>query len=203
MNENSQIQWNDLLKEAQAGDQEAKNHLCRELEVRLRPVLQYRLWRKASEDLEDILQDTLMIMMEKIDQIKSNPHKYVFQILRNKIGDTLRKQHQHREIPIQPGAEEDADRHAHVVEETLSTTRIGEDFSSDMETADMVDHIRIAIKKLSVFCRTFFLAVLEERTIQELWELFKELEPDLQRSTFDKRIFDCRRRLRELVKNHM
>ncbi len=195
------IDWDGLLKRAQGGDGESQNDLCGKIKVRLGPILQYRLWGWPSEELEDILQDTLVVFLQKLDQIESNPHHYALEVLRHKIGDALRT---HKRVIAVGSSEGQVPIEEVSGEETGGNiAQAGGNFNDDLETKDLADYIRKVIKKLSLFCQTFFLAILEDRTIGEVWQFVQEVEPDLQRSTFDKRVFDCRRRLRQLVKKEI
>ena len=72
-------------------------------------------------------------------------------------------------------------------------------FETKIETSELVQRIRQAIHKLSPICQALFLAMLEGRNINEVWELAVATDSRLTRSTFDKRLFDCRKRLRAIV----
>ena len=195
------IDWDGLLKRAQAGDAGSQNDLCGKIKVRLGPILQYRLWGWPPEEYEDILQDTLVVFLQKLDQIDSNPHRYALEILRYKIGDALRT---HKRGIAQGSYEGHAPVEEVPVKEMAgNTAQARGDFTGELEAKDLADYIREVIKKLSLFCQTFFLAILEDRTIGEVWQLSQEVEPNLHRSAFDKRIFDCRRRLRKLIKDQI
>lgn len=199
--EGEAIDWDGLLKRAQDGDEESRNNLCGKIKVRLGPILQYRLWGWSPEELEDILQDTLIVFLQKLDQIESNPHFYALEILRHKIGDALRI----HKRGITQGSYEGYVPIEEVPVEALpgNTAEAGGGFTHELEAKDLADYIRKVIKKLSLFCQTFFLTILEDQTIGEVWQLSQEMEPNLHRSTFDKRVFDCRRKLRQLVKDQI
>ena len=81
------VDWNGLLAKAKSGDQGSVDQLYKELNVRLQSVIQYRLWGWSKEDLDDIVQNTLMVFCEKLNQIESNPHYFALNIMRNKVGD--------------------------------------------------------------------------------------------------------------------
>ncbi len=82
MAEENNAEWNSLLEKARAGDRTAQESLCEKIRVRLWPVLQYRLCGWPPQILEDIIQDTLVIFIEKLSIIESNPQKYVLSVLR-------------------------------------------------------------------------------------------------------------------------
>lgn len=186
--------WNGLLASSRAGDSAARDRLCREIAVRLRLVLQCRLRGWAQEDLDDLLQNTLMVFIEKLAEIESNPHHFAYGILRNKIGDELRRRKRRMESPKEAPSAEEA---RGVMESAVAGWSAS--FAANLESKDLVQHISWAIRRMSLFCRTFFLGILEEKTVLELWGVFQALEPNLQRGTFDKRVYDCRRKLRELL----
>ena len=75
----------------------------------------------------------------------------------------------------------------------------GSSFFDDISSADLRPHIVQAIKKLTKFCQVYFLAILEERELGEVWQFAKAFEPGLARCTFDQRTRRCRQRLRQLV----
>jgi DNA-directed RNA polymerase specialized sigma24 family protein len=190
------IPWNDWLGQAHAGQISARECLCRELTVRLRVVAQYRLWGWPQADRDDVVQDCLTTFLQKMEQVTSNPHLYAGEILRHKIGDALRRKT--IRVPLETDCSEDGDSHLATFNPALNPED-GDGFAARTESRDRMARVQEAIKHLSSFCRTFFLGVMEEQSVQELWGFFKELEPDLQRSAFDKRIFDCRRKLKQLV----
>jgi DNA-directed RNA polymerase specialized sigma24 family protein len=194
------VDWNDLLAKAKSGVPGADDQLCKELEVRLRSVIQYRLWGWSKEDLDDIIQNTLVVFCEKINQIDSNPHYFALNIMRNKVGDALRSHKSGREVSLEPGEANDGLSGIPTPIETISDDDERSDFTQEIENKELNEKIRLAIKKMSTFCKTFFLAVLEDQPISEIWDCFRQAERDLSRSTFDKRIFDCRKRLRFLLK---
>ena len=105
-----------------------------------------------------------------------------------------------REVSLEPSEAKDGLTDIPTPIETISNDDERRDFTQEIENKELNDKIRIAIKKMSTFCKTFFLAVLEDQPISEIWDCFQQAEPDLSRSTFDKRIFDCRKRLRFLLK---
>ena len=59
-----------------------------------------------------------------------------------------------------------------------------------------IERIIEAVKKLSAFCQTFFLSILEQRDREEIREL---LGADSSQGAFRKRIFDCRLKLKALL----
>jgi DNA-directed RNA polymerase specialized sigma24 family protein len=195
--EEQNIPWNDLIERAKAGQSQARDRLCRELSVRLRQLTKYRLWGWSQQDQEDIVQDCLCTFLQKLDLIESNPQGYACEILRNKIGNALQRR-KILKVPLQSDTQDGSglDHQAH--EPAFHANRSG-DFAAMLETRERLEMVAGGITRLPDFCRNFFLGLLEGRPIRELWILFNEREPGLQRGAFDKRVFDCRKRLRQLV----
>ena len=194
--------WNDLLKRAKAGDRRAKGDLYRQLAVRLRPLVKYRLWGWSDDEHEDIIQDTLITLLEKMDALAQDPVKYTMKILRNKIGNAYQsKQSQQKNIRISD--ENDIIQKGDITAPKAASISADDTFIAELEAKDLTKHIREAVKRLPAFCRIFFFAVMEGRKVQELWKLFKKIEPDLKRNNFDKRIYRCRMRLMVSVQDYI
>ena len=98
MSEQQNIDWKSLLKDAQGGDQRRQDELFEALNVRLRMIIQYRCWGWSAQDQEDILQETLEVFWDKLNSISDHPETYALKILRNKIGDELRKRLGRRKV---------------------------------------------------------------------------------------------------------
>jgi DNA-directed RNA polymerase specialized sigma24 family protein len=191
--------WNELLWQAQRGEQQAQNQLFEALSVTLRPFLESRLRGWSREDKDDVLQETLMTIGVKLDYIQTNPHKYGVKVLRNKIGHALRNSHYKKmvsanttEDPISPALKQ-------AIEWGLSHGKPGNDLLDDLAKKEEIERIQAAVEKLPPFCRAFFLGILTGRTRKELWRFFVRSDPSLKRGTYRKRIFDCRSKLVELL----
>jgi DNA-directed RNA polymerase specialized sigma24 family protein len=193
--------WNDLLLKVKDGQTEARNALCQALSVRLRLIAQYRLWGWSQHELEDLVQESLVTLLQKLPQVKSNPQMYAGEILRHKIGDALRRRKMIK-VPLQTDPADDSHPREAVPAPAIHPEE-NDGFIARIEARDRVDLVKTAIRNLSPFCRAFFLGILEGQSAQELWRLFKRLEPGWQRSAFDKRIFDCRKRLKQLIQDQI
>jgi DNA-directed RNA polymerase specialized sigma24 family protein len=188
---------NDLLRRCKANDNAAREQLFGHLHVRLRTILKYRLRGWPTEELDDILQDTLVVVSERLSQLESNPDHFALEVMRNKIGNRIARRRRVF-LPTDPtggGEEPDSDRN----DKLLITVESTDDNYSGVEYRETADAIRKAIPQLSTLCQALFTALLENRSVAETWELFSITQRDLSRSTFDKRLFDCRRKLRQLV----
>jgi DNA-directed RNA polymerase specialized sigma24 family protein len=190
--------YNGMLEKSKRGDSGARELLFHLLQVRLRSILKYRLRGWATDELDDILQDTLTVMAERLMEIESNPQLFALAILRNKIGSRLLRHRRRIHLTIDPtgsrGDDDTDDGPSDVVVIANSDDPFEE--MQDIETADL---LRRALRQLSPLCQTLFVALLENRSVSETWDLFRTTEATLSRSTFDKRLFDCRRKLRQLT----
>lgn len=86
-----------LVMRARDGDQAARNELCARYLPRLRRWAHGRLpaWARDHLDTEDIVQDTLMQSVRRLDQFTPDHEHafcaYVCQALRNRLRDALRR----------------------------------------------------------------------------------------------------------------
>jgi RNA polymerase sigma factor (sigma-70 family) len=185
-----------LLVQAKAGDTTSLGHLCEEAKVRLQLVVKYRLRGWSEADREDLVQDVLITFCEKIQMVERTPMAFALWILRQKIGSELQKAHRSRTRSFTEAFGKDG-------QDTDSTVAEPPDPDADpaleYERKENAERIREAINMLSEFCRTVFAGLLEGMRIQEIWVRYQEIEPDLQRSAFDKRTHGCRRKLFALL----
>jgi RNA polymerase sigma factor (sigma-70 family) len=187
------INWQSLLKAAQEGDQNRQKQLIEVLTVRLRVIIQYRCWGWSSQDQQDILQETLEVFWSKLNSISDNPETYALRILRNKIGDELRKKLGRRNI----SSNEEEDQHAPPMSELDELVLSDEscDIEGNIEQEELIERFKYAIKRLPNLCKTLFMGLLEGKNINDLWEFFSSLDPKLTRSAFDTRNSRCRQKL--------
>lgn len=87
----------------------------------------------------------------------------------------------------------------HEVEIVLRQRSPEQELLGQIENDELIERIRRAVSKLSLFCQAFFVGILEGQDMANLWELFKTAEPALQRNAFRKRIFACRLKLKALL----
>ena len=191
--------WNELLWQAQKGEQQDQNKLFEALSVTLRPFLESRLRGWSREDKDDVLQETLITIGIKLERIQTNPHKYGIRVLRNKIGQALRNPPHKRMVSADANDDPLSTALKQAIELSLSHGGLGNDLLDDLAKKDEIERIQAAVEKLPPFCRTFFLGILNGRNRKELWTLFKALNLGLKRGTYRKRIFDCRMKLVELL----
>jgi DNA-directed RNA polymerase specialized sigma24 family protein len=192
-----EIAWSDVLQKTKAGQPAAWDELCRELSVRLFQIAKYRLWGWSDPDLEDIVQDCLCTFWQKLDHVESNPQAYACEILRNKIGNALQRR-KFQNLPLSSDYREEGDGNRSAVDPPAVESP-DDGILTGLASRDRLNKVCKAIMDLQDFCRNFFLGLVEGRTIQEMWILYSQREPDLRRNAFDKRVYDCRQRLRRLV----
>lgn len=84
-----------LFKLLQSGDRESFSEALIPVRGRIVQIAQKRLQR---EDVEDVVQQTLLTLWEKRSSVRDADHllPYLFQILRNKLGDTYRLMNKER-----------------------------------------------------------------------------------------------------------
>lgn len=189
----SHLDWNELLQRSKDGDHTLRERLFSELWVRLRAVAQYRLRGWDAADLDDVVQNALLVVHEKLQDIAENPHHFALNVLRNKIGDALRARAGGRTVTIREERGDDEDF------SSLQLAAPDPDLDAAIDRHQLMRRIVEVLPKLSKFCQAFFLASLEGQSVGEVWDLALAGEPTLKRSAFDKRLFDCRMRLRQLL----
>lgn len=195
------LDWDVLLKRTKAGDQQSQTALFKKLEVTLWRIIQYRLRGWSSAVQADILQNTLITFYRKLDSLESNPHKYAATILRNKIGDAYREKQSGRMVSIDANFEGMPKGLQHDIEVAVSQYGQSASLQTQIDHRDLIRIIKKAIKKLSIFCQTFFLGTLEEKDRDEIFQVLQTMEPSLSRGTFRKRVFECRQKLKALIKD--
>jgi DNA-directed RNA polymerase specialized sigma24 family protein len=183
------VDWQSLLKAAQGGNLNCLNELIEALCVRLRMSIKYRCCGWSPEDQEDILQETLEVFWNKLDGISDHPERYALKILINKIGNEIQKRKgKHRVLTDTNG-----DHNSTFVDESIDVVK-------KIEQQEIKNKFVFAIKRLSPYCKTLFTGLLEGKNINEMWEFFSSLNPDLTRSAFDTRNARCRNKLLKELK---
>jgi RNA polymerase sigma factor (sigma-70 family) len=189
-----------LTQRAQGGDQAALNELCHELNVRLGPIVKHKIWWWPKEDQDDVLQATLTLFIEKLPEILENPCGYAVQILSNQIGNEIqkRRRRQGNIVRIETTERED-DYKGGGAQSSERYLASDDNPARTMESREEFEIVVRAINRLTPFCRMVFKGMIEELSPGEIWEAVERTEPSLTRATFYKRIFDCRKRLRQLI----
>jgi RNA polymerase sigma factor (sigma-70 family) len=79
-----------LWRRAAQGDVAAQNELFKELYVRIQPLAKHWCWRK-SHDPDDLVQETLVVLLQKFGEEVENPMAYARKIMWNLLGNILNK----------------------------------------------------------------------------------------------------------------
>ena len=190
------VNWNELLSQAQDGNYTARDRLCELLHARLLTVVQFRLRGLDKNVREDLVQEAMVTIIEKLDAIKENPHYFALIVLRNKIGDFLRHQ-KASAARIQNGG--DCDNQEIIDTAYHHSRENGTDIEDDIQFRDLVVHIAKAINMLPPFCRAYFQAALSGFSVGEILQMLMKNEPNLSRSNFDSRVHRCRKKLMVLM----
>ncbi len=188
-----------LLGLAKTADADALNRLCKEIEVRLRPILEFRLRSWSREDREDLLQNTLITFCEKIGGVSDHPLRFALAILRNKVGNELQAARRQREVALvtDESAEDRAPSQASLAASSLAAAQ--DDMAANLERKERAEQIVAAIRQLADFCKQALFALLRGYSVMEVWQQAQSEEVGLKRGTFDKRLFDCKKRLKVLL----
>ena len=191
--EQQKLEWDLLLKAAQDGDLDKQRELIEALNVRLRIIIQYRCWGWTEQDYEDILQETLEVVWCKLSSISDHPEMYALKILKNKIGDELRKRLGRRTVTLKSN-----DNMQTFIKVQLEESRLPDescDIEAKIEYEELLRIFEEAILRLTPFCQKFFKGILDGMSINELWEYFSSVYPKLNRTAFDTRNTRCREKL--------
>jgi DNA-directed RNA polymerase specialized sigma24 family protein len=189
---------NSLLINSKRGDSAAREELFRHLHVRLRMILKYRLRGWPAEDLDDVLQDTLTVVAERLLEIEAYPDIFALHVLRNKIGNRISVRRRRTYVSLHPTGGDDLDAQSDAAVSGLSRAAPAE-LEHDPAINETAEAVRRAVHLLSPLCQALIVALLERRSVSETWEYFYDADHSLKRSTYDKRLFDCRRKLRQLL----
>ena len=172
-------------------------HRGREEDLRrLIPPLQERLTALAKERLrgqlpaEDVVQETLTTLWEKRASVRSSRHllPFVFQVLRNKIGNVYSKTNR---LPENPGRD--------VKIEAVAADPASADPESEARASELEGILEAAVSKCAVE-HPMWGKVLElvraGRSPAEIREVM-----DVPTATLHTRIHRARKRLREILEN--
>jgi RNA polymerase sigma factor (sigma-70 family) len=169
----------DLLAAAKSGDAHAENQLFFLLGARILPLVQQRIRdskRPPDEirrEAEDIAQDVCLLVRQNYKTIPLDRFwPWVFQIVRNKIGDYYRRQRTRGKVSrLEP------DDPSSKLQDPISPIEL-------MEGEDLIRLISHALSRMTKRCRAIIKAFLEDQTI--------EARPD--------EIHRCRERLKKLLR---
>jgi DNA-directed RNA polymerase specialized sigma24 family protein len=166
----------------------------------LRIIAKHRVWWWSAEDREDVIQSTLTVFLEKIHEVRDNPGAFVVQVLSYQIGNELRRKRVHTGFSLDQDSRmnDSASNSSRLPEHSAELTS---DANADrgVEKREEMLLVARAIDNLKPFCRAVFKAMIEDFTVGEIWDSVRQTESGLTRSAFDKRVFECRRKLKQMV----
>jgi DNA-directed RNA polymerase specialized sigma24 family protein len=190
-----------LLMRAKSGDNAGLEKLCGAVRVRLLGLVRFKMRGWSREDHEDLVQETLTIFSRDVRKIENNPLIYAHAILQKRIWNELDKVRRNREVSLDRRMPEEhfddpaGARDEHLLEDNSA------DVADEVERKDKLERVWQAIQSLNhEFCKPMLTAMMEGYDIGELWLRFSELDSRLNRNTFYKRVFDCRKRLWAMLK---
>ncbi len=193
--------WNSLLNNAKAGNDSDRNRLLEQLHKRLIEIGRSRLRGWPIEEIEDIVQDSLVVFLSKIEAVNDNPHHFAHVVLLNKIGGLLRQRKRRTMISLNPtGAVSEQEE---TKQELQLPSESYDEMLDHMRGSEIAEKLRIALKQLSPLCQAVFLALLNLGSVAEVWSEYQDRTPRITRSAFDKRISDCRKKLRLLTEGQL
>ncbi len=179
-----------LLSSAKSGNEAGLDELCRIIRVRLLGLVRFKVRNWSREDHEDLIQETLVIFVRDLSKIKDNPLTYAYAILQKRIWNEMDKARRNRELSLDHRLADGADC------ETAEIQDDSTDVADDVERKLRLERVWQAIQALNhEFCKPLLTAIMEGYDIGELWKRFQQLDPQLNRNAFYKRVFDCRKRL--------
>lgn len=190
MTSTAPIDWRELLTRAKKGDLQAKEELCRELCVILRLFVQHKLWWLSKQDQEDTLQDTMETLLKTLNRIHSNPLGWAYKILKNKIGEAIRKR---RQIKNRLSMD-----HTNIDELIPLQQNELEEY---LETHEQWQQIEKFLPLLREFCQWIIRAYLAGYTGRDMWRLATKAEPNLKKGAYHTRISRCVEKLTHLVQS--
>jgi DNA-directed RNA polymerase specialized sigma24 family protein len=185
-----------LLQRAKSGDKAGLDELCGVVRVRLLGLVRFKVRGWSREDHEDLVQDTLTIFVRDLHKIEHSPLIYAHAILQKRIWNELDKARRSREVSLDHRLPDDgisdpvdALDHRSLRDQTM-------DVADEVERKIRLERVWEVIQALHhEFCKPLLTAIMEGFEIGELWERFSQLDPNLTRNAFYKRVFDCRKRL--------
>jgi DNA-directed RNA polymerase specialized sigma24 family protein len=175
-----------LFKNALQGDKDSLNEFCEVVREGLVQITTFRLRGWSQDSIEDIVHETLTTFIEKISHVRGSPTAFLRGILYNKIGNELRRSLSQRKNVALEASPLEHEHHNGFGHQQLV---------NQVENRDLISLCANAILKMKEPCRTLMIGILEGRSVGEVWIKYSQVETQLTRHAFDRRLFLCRRRL--------
>ncbi|MCB9367156.1 MAG: hypothetical protein H6508_08260 [Calditrichaeota bacterium] len=170
---------------ARDGDASALDEYCKRVRPGLIQIASFQIYDITREEAEDLAHETLAVFVQKYQEVTTSSTAYLRSILYNNMKNFLRGQikSRQREVTSNGGT------YTHNVRSS----------EHEVEKRELLERAEQTISGMSEPCKTLLIGLIEGYKVKELWERMLELEPNLRRSTFDRRLYVCRRRLWELL----
>ncbi len=179
-----------LFGRAREGDSPCLDEYCRMIREGLIQIATFRLPGWSRQAIEDIVQDVLVVFVQRIDEITGSPTAFVRGVLYNKIGNELQR------LGAQGKPLAIADPESSVIEYALTQRP---QFVQDTENRDTVAKCVAVVRGMEEPCRALLLGLLEGSSVAELWAETQRTNAEISRAAFDRRLYVCRRRLLSLM----
>ncbi len=163
---------NRLLADAQQGDRAARERLLAELRPRLLLVARVRLRDTLREQAEDVVQETLIVVTERLAVISDRPDRYALAVLRNKIGHVYRSRQRRASRRAFAATAADATAGAAVPLEELADPA-PQAFPDPL----LRKRIEKAFAALGTRCRTVIAMKSRGARTEEILRLFPDVKP--------------------------
>lgn len=176
----------ELFDYARLGDEIALDEFCARVRPGLVQIASFRVGDVSLEDAEDIAHESLLIFVEKHKEVEISPTAFLRTILYNVVGNYLRKRFSVRALNgAGSNGQPDSPHRAH--------HKVSHE--DNVVTRDLLERAERAISAMPEPCRTLLIGLIEGHEVKTLWERSREVEPDLKRGAFDRRLYVCRRKL--------
>jgi len=193
-----------LLPAAKAGDKAGLNQLCTELDAYLK-LVRIPDYHFHGYEKEDLIQDTIRIVIEKLITIEKGLKAFAYQVMRNLAGNLLRHEYgrKNREaekaMPIidEHGRVRDGDDLRPIV------SRLNADFdlksSEDVTSSSNVNSILKLLDDVKKICKLYFLAIIENCT-DNLYSVYQQLNPGRSKNAYYVQLNRCRESFKLVLK---
>jgi|GEM_PF-2442134 len=190
----------ELFKKAKNGDQKDLNKFFQVLYVRIRPIARHNLYGYGVEDIEDVIQDTIVGFLKKIHRIK-DPKNYAITICHNKCNEKHRKKYR-KSAPVNSIDAQKIDEILTYISNTGNISYgIEDSILAGIDRKNQLVIIKESLKHLSDYCREFTLLTLKNTELKEILAILKNMIPNLTDTNFYTRNHRCREDLITEIRN--
>jgi uncharacterized membrane-anchored protein YjiN (DUF445 family) len=182
--------WRDLLDRAKEGSQEARGQLYTELRRFLKSRTWSSMYHFTDQEREDLIEDTTLDVLDKLNQVNTTPQRYAFRVFQNKLSDELRHRHGERKEDQTPEIIELSTRWIERLTDAMSEEASTP--ADDLyERLDFIDHFMRSVKRLKQICQMLLTAIVQDRK-KELYSIFAKLYPGRTKNDYYVQLHRCR-----------